>query len=133
MVFNLRSRLARSSENKITSVPKEKVDCSSKTEMGSKDETMLAQQLKMQFHGTRKGDLETIESYVNRLKSTADTLAAAIGNPACFMLREYEKSLLGQEKISTQSSPNLGAAAENNSNSNNSGKSTVEMIHDIEV
>ncbi|MCD7473089.1 hypothetical protein HAX54_014677 [Datura stramonium] len=135
--------------------------------MGSKDETILAQQLKMQFHGTRKGDLETIESYVNRLKSTANSLAAAIGNPvsdpdlvlqllaglppqylllkntissrfplpnfseACSMLREYEISLLGQEKTSTQSSPNSGAAAKNNSNSNNSGKSTVEMIHDI--
>uniref|UniRef100_A0A0V0HNG6 Putative ovule protein n=1 Tax=Solanum chacoense TaxID=4108 RepID=A0A0V0HNG6_SOLCH len=32
-------------------------------------------QLKMQFKSTRKGDLETIESYVNKLKSIANSLA----------------------------------------------------------
>ncbi|XP_060196923.1 uncharacterized protein LOC132626175 [Lycium barbarum] len=38
--------------------------------------TKKAQQLKMHFHSTRKGDDETIESYVKRLKSIADSLAA---------------------------------------------------------
>ncbi|MCE3049564.1 hypothetical protein HAX54_045175 [Datura stramonium] len=62
------------------SFPSEKVDstsnnCMPTTEMGSKDEKILAQQLKMQFLGIRKGDLETIESYVEKLKSTADSLA----------------------------------------------------------
>nr|XP_016510728.1 PREDICTED: uncharacterized protein LOC107827996 [Nicotiana tabacum] len=47
-----------------------------------KDETISGQdqvrraQLKMQFHGIRKGDDETIEVYVKQLKSTADSLAA---------------------------------------------------------
>ncbi|XP_049386909.1 uncharacterized protein LOC125851170 [Solanum stenotomum] len=123
----------------------------------SKDETIIiAQQLKMQFHGTRKGDLETIDSYVKKLKSTANSLTA-IGNPisdpdlvlqllaglppqylllkntissqlplpnfseACSMLYEYEK---------TTSTPPPDAAGENNTNSN-TGKSTMEMIHDI--
>ncbi|XP_049394314.1 uncharacterized protein LOC125858548 [Solanum stenotomum] len=43
----------------------------------SKDETIITvQQLKMQFLGTRKGDLDTIESYVKNLKSIADSLSA---------------------------------------------------------
>ncbi|KAK4736896.1 hypothetical protein R3W88_000593 [Solanum pinnatisectum] len=42
-----------------------------------KDETIITvQQLKMQFLGTRKGDLDTIESYVKNLKSIADSLSA---------------------------------------------------------
>ncbi|XP_055815267.1 uncharacterized protein LOC129885078 [Solanum dulcamara] len=58
------------------SFPSEKAN-----DLGSNDETIIvAQQLKMQFHGTRKGDLETIESYVKKLKSIADSLAAN-GNP----------------------------------------------------
>ncbi|KAK6802772.1 hypothetical protein RDI58_000555 [Solanum bulbocastanum] len=137
------------------SIPSEKTATSSSN---SKDETIIiAQQLKMQFRGTRKGDLETIDSYVKKLKSTADSLTA-IGNPisdpdlvlqllaglppsqylllkntissqlplpnfseACSMLYEYEK---------TTSTPPPGVAGENNNNSN-TGKSTVEMIHDI--
>ncbi|XP_060200995.1 uncharacterized protein LOC132629328 [Lycium barbarum] len=68
------------------SIPKEKGDGSSnsmpKTEMDSKDETILAQdqvkqaQLKMHLHSTKKEDHETIESYVKKLKCTADSLAA---------------------------------------------------------
>ncbi|XP_060196922.1 uncharacterized protein LOC132626174 [Lycium barbarum] len=38
--------------------------------------TKKAQQLKKQFHSTRKGDDETIEFYVKRLKSIADSVAA---------------------------------------------------------
>ncbi|KAL3379710.1 hypothetical protein AABB24_000427 [Solanum stoloniferum] len=137
--------------------PSEKTATSSSN---SKDETIIiAQQLKMQFHGTRKGDLETIDSYVKKLKSTANSLTA-IGNPisdpdlvlqllaglppqylllkntissqlplpnfseACSMLYEYEKT------TSTLPPPPPGVAGENNNNSN-TGKSTVEMIHDI--
>lgn len=37
-------------------------------------------QLKIQFHSTIKGDLETIESYVQKLKSIANSLAE-INNP----------------------------------------------------
>lgn len=59
-------------DSKSTSMPK--------SELGSRDETILGQQLKMQFHSIRKGDGESIESYVKNLKSTADSLTA-IGNP----------------------------------------------------
>ncbi|KAH0729370.1 hypothetical protein KY290_000510 [Solanum tuberosum] len=46
-------------------------------DLSSKDETIITvQQLKMQFLGTRKGDLDTIESYVKSLKSIADSLSA---------------------------------------------------------
>lgn len=41
---------------------------------------IVAQQLKMQFHSTRKGDGETIDTYLKNLKSIADSLAAN-GNP----------------------------------------------------
>ncbi|XP_060196924.1 uncharacterized protein LOC132626176 [Lycium barbarum] len=40
------------------------------------DDQIKRVQLRMQFHSTRKGDDETIESYVKRLKSIADSLAA---------------------------------------------------------
>ncbi|XP_004228416.1 uncharacterized protein [Solanum lycopersicum] len=50
---------------------------SSITDSSSKDEKAITiQQLKMQFHGTRKGDLDTIESYINHLQSIADSLSA---------------------------------------------------------
>ncbi|KAH0729369.1 hypothetical protein KY289_000557 [Solanum tuberosum] len=39
------------------------------------DDQIRQVQLKIQFHSTRKGDLETIESYVKRLRSIADSLA----------------------------------------------------------
>ncbi|XP_015084125.1 uncharacterized protein LOC107027478 [Solanum pennellii] len=125
----------------------------------SKDEAIiLSQQLKMQFHGTIKGDLETIDSYIKKLKSIADSLTA-IGNPisdpdlvlqlvaglprspylllkntissqlplpnfseACSMLYEYEKT--------TSTPPPPPPSTGENSNSN-TGKSTLEMIHDI--
>ncbi|XP_049386910.1 uncharacterized protein LOC125851171 [Solanum stenotomum] len=49
----------------------------SSIDLSSKDETIITvQQLKMQFLGTRKGDLDTIESYVKNLKSIADSLSA---------------------------------------------------------
>ncbi|TMW83195.1 hypothetical protein EJD97_002531 [Solanum chilense] len=126
----------------------------------SKDEAIIiCQQLKMQFHGTRKGDLETVDSYIKKLKSIADSLSA-IGNPisdrdlvlqlvaglphspylllkntissqlplpnfteACSMLYEYEKT------TATPPPPPPPPTGEN-SNSN-TGKSTLEMIHDI--
>ncbi|XP_027768248.1 uncharacterized protein LOC107030016 [Solanum pennellii] len=50
---------------------------SSISDSSSKDEkTITIQQLKMQFHSSRKGDLDTIESYINNLKSIADSLSA---------------------------------------------------------
>ncbi|KAH0728061.1 hypothetical protein KY284_003926 [Solanum tuberosum] len=39
------------------------------------DEQIKRTQLKIQFQSTRKGDLETIESYVKKLKSIANSLA----------------------------------------------------------
>ncbi|KAL3347641.1 hypothetical protein AABB24_021355 [Solanum stoloniferum] len=133
------------------SIPSEKTAISS----NSKDETIIiAQQLKMQFHGTRKGDLETIDSYVKKLKSTADSLTA-IGNPISdpdlvlqllaglppsqyLLLKNTISSQLPLPNFSeacsmlyeyekTTSTPPHGVAGENNNNS----KSTVEMIHDI--
>ncbi|XP_055815270.1 uncharacterized protein LOC129885081 [Solanum dulcamara] len=134
------------------SVPKEKVAGS------SKDETIIiAQQLKMQFHSTRKGDLETIESYVKKLKSIADSLAAngnplsdpdlvlqllaGLPSPQYLLLKNTISSqlplpnfseacsmLYQYEKSTSTPPPPLPPPPENNSNSS---KSTVEMIHDI--
>ncbi|XP_004228418.1 uncharacterized protein [Solanum lycopersicum] len=125
----------------------------------SKDEAIIIyQQRKMQFHGTRKGDLETIDSYIKKLKSAADSLTA-IGNPisdpdlvlqlvaglphspylllkntissqlplpnfseACSMLYEYEK---------TTSTPPPPPPSRGENSTSNTGKSTLEMIHDI--
>ncbi|KAH0764642.1 hypothetical protein KY285_000513 [Solanum tuberosum] len=81
-------------------------------DLSSKDETIITvQQLKMQFLGTRKGDLDTIESYVKSLKSIADSLSAN-DNPlsdsdlvlqllagACSLLYMYE-SLLQEQNYS---------------------------------
>ncbi|KAK6802774.1 hypothetical protein RDI58_000557 [Solanum bulbocastanum] len=39
------------------------------------DDQIRQVQLKIQFHGIRKGDLDTIESYVKKLKSIANSLA----------------------------------------------------------
>ncbi|KAL3347644.1 hypothetical protein AABB24_021357 [Solanum stoloniferum] len=39
------------------------------------DDQIRQVQLKMQFYSTRKGDLDTIESYVKKLKSIANSLA----------------------------------------------------------
>ncbi|XP_060196914.1 uncharacterized protein LOC132626169 isoform X2 [Lycium barbarum] len=59
------------------SFPTEKAYSSNKNESNSiQDDQIKRAQLKMQFHSTRKGDDETIESYVKRLNSIADSLAA---------------------------------------------------------
>ncbi|XP_055815269.1 uncharacterized protein LOC129885080 [Solanum dulcamara] len=54
------------------SFPSEESDSSTNS---VQDEQIKLVQLKMQFHGTRKEDLETIESYVKKLKSLANSLA----------------------------------------------------------
>ncbi|XP_059281282.1 uncharacterized protein LOC132034976 [Lycium ferocissimum] len=59
------------------SFPTEEDDNYNKNESNSiQDDQIKRAQLKMQFRSTRKGDDETIESYVKRLKSIADSLAA---------------------------------------------------------
>lgn len=140
------------------SIPKEKVPNSS---MDSNNETIItAQQLKIQFRSTRKGDLEPIESYVKKLKSTADSLTAignpisdpdlvlqlvaGLPNPQYLLIRNTISSQLPLPNFSEACSmlyeyektitPGAAAAESSNSSNNsssNSTKSTVEMIHDI--
>ncbi|XP_059281625.1 uncharacterized protein LOC132035385 isoform X2 [Lycium ferocissimum] len=90
MVFNLRGGVyskdqARESErsivssvrNKIMSFPTGKADNSTQNETSSviQDDQIRRAQLKVQFDSTRKGDLETVESYMKKLKSIAISLA----------------------------------------------------------
>ncbi|KAH0724716.1 hypothetical protein KY284_000581 [Solanum tuberosum] len=88
-------------------------------DLSSKDETIITvQQLKMQFLGTRKGDLDTIESYIKNLKSIADSLSAN-DNPlsdsdlvlqllagACSLLHMYESLLQEQNANHTSEDEN---------------------------
>ncbi|XP_059287185.1 uncharacterized protein LOC132040552 [Lycium ferocissimum] len=152
-------------------IPKEKGDGSSnsmpKTERDSKDETILAQeqvkqaQLKMQLHSTKKGDHETIESYVKKLKSTADSLAAInspisdqdlvlqllAGLPSQYLLLKntissqfplpnFSKSCSMQyeyeKSLPGQSSTRPPLSSDQSENNNsNSSKSALETLHDI--
>ncbi|XP_049372791.1 uncharacterized protein LOC125837757 [Solanum verrucosum] len=69
MVYKQEGILLKDQEEQSSCFPKEESDSS------IKDDQIRRAQLQIQFHGTRKEDFQSIEAYVKRLKSIADSLA----------------------------------------------------------